>query len=97
PRERLERQNPRTKPIFVIWGAPSGTDDTYYKRLLDGGLPTFRTFGNCVAAVKAYADYWTFAARYRSPLASAPTTPLPAAKKVRKLLADLAPGEALSE
>ena len=25
-----------------------GTDDTYYKRLLDGGLPVFRTFGNCV-------------------------------------------------
>ncbi len=32
------------KPIFVIWGAPPGTDDTYYKRLLDGGLPVFRTF-----------------------------------------------------
>jgi len=30
-----------TKPIFVIWGAPSGTDDTYYKRLLDGGLPPY--------------------------------------------------------
>ena len=60
----------------MIWGAPSGTDDTYYKRLLDGGLPTFRTFNNCIAAVKAYADYWTFAARYRSPFEDAPTTPL---------------------
>ena len=65
-----------TKPIFVIWGAPPGTDDTYYKRLLDGGLPTFRTFNNCVAAVKAYADYWTFAARYRSPFETAPTHPV---------------------
>ena len=37
-----------TKPIFVVWGAPAGTDDTYYKRLLDGGLPVFRTFDNCV-------------------------------------------------
>ena len=86
-----------TKPIFVIWGAPSGTDDTYYKRLLDGGLPTFRTFNNCIAAVKAYADYWTFAARYRSPFTSAPTTPSPAAKKARKLLDGLSAGEALSE
>ena len=81
----------------MIWGAPSGTDDTYYRKLLDGGLPTFRTFNNCIAAVKAYADYWTFAARYRSPFKDAPTTPLPAAKKARKLLDQLLPGEALSE
>jgi len=86
-----------TKPVFVVWGAPAGTDDTYYKRLLDGGLPVFRTFHNCVAAVKSYADYWTFAARYRSPFADAPREPLPAARKARKLLADVKPGEALSE
>ena len=60
------------KPIFVVWGAPSGTDDTYYKRLLDGGLPVFRTFDNCIDAVRAYQDYWTFAARYRSPFDDAP-------------------------
>ena len=67
--------SPKTtdKPIFVVWGAPPGTDDTYYKRLLDGGLPVFRTFGNCVKAVRAYVDYWTFAARYRSPFDDAPT------------------------
>ena len=96
-RDVIEAAKTTDKPIFMIWGAPAGTDDTYYKRLLDGGLPTFRTFNNCIAAVKAYADYWTFAARYRSPFASAPTTPLPAAKKARKLLDGLKPGEALSE
>jgi acyl-CoA synthetase (NDP forming) len=47
--------------------------------------------------VRAYQDYWTFAARHRSPFADAPTEPLPAAKKARRLLADLEPGEALSE
>ncbi|MDZ4826913.1 MAG: acetate--CoA ligase family protein, partial [Actinomycetota bacterium] len=86
-----------TKPIFVVWGAPAGTDDTYYKQLLDGGLPTFRTFNNCVKAARAYVDYWTFAARYRSPFVGAPTEPLPASRKARKLLAGLVPGEALSE
>jgi acyl-CoA synthetase (NDP forming) len=96
-RDVIAASKTTTKPIFMIWGAPSGTDDTYYKRLLDGGLPTFRTFANCVAAVKAYADYWTFAARYRSPFKTAPTTPLPAAKKAQKLLDGLARGEALSE
>src|SRR4051812_15039673 len=96
-RDCIEAAKTTDKPIFMIWGAPSGTDDTYYKKLLDGGLPTFRTFNNCIAAVKAYADYWTFAARYRSPFKDAPTTPLGAAKKARKLLEGLKPGEALSE
>ena len=86
-----------TKPIYVIWGAPAGTDDTYYKRLLDGGLPVFRTFNNCVKAVRAYVDYWRFVAHYRSPFADAPREPLPAAKKARALLAGLRSGEALSE
>ena len=86
-----------TKPVFVVWGAPAGTDDTYYKRLLDGGLSVFRTFHNCVAAVKSYADYWSFSARYRSPFDGAPREPLPAARKARKLLDGLRPGEALSE
>ncbi len=85
------------KPIFVIWGAPPGTDDTFYFRLLDGGLPVFRTFANCVKAVRAYVDYWEFAARYRSPFADAPTEPSPSAAKARRVLAGGAPGEALSE
>jgi acyl-CoA synthetase (NDP forming) len=96
-RDIIDAAQTSTKPIFVVWGAPAGTDDTYYKRLLDGGLPVFRTFHNCVGAVKSYADYWTFSAHYRSPFADAPTEPLPAASKARKLLADLKPGEALSE
>ncbi len=96
-RDIIDAAETSAKPIFVVWGAPAGTDDTYYKRLLDGGLPVFRTFHNCVGAVKSYADYWTFSAHYRSPFADAPTEPLPAANKARKLLADLKPGEALSE
>ena len=73
--------------------------------------PTTRTTSGCSTAAcpcsarsttastrcAAYQDYWTFAARYRSPFDDAPTTPSPAAKKARALLADLAPGEALSE
>jgi acetate---CoA ligase (ADP-forming) len=96
-RDIIDVARTTTKPIFVVWGAPAGTDDTYYRRLLDGGLPVFRTFGNCVKAVKAYADYWTFAARYQSPFDGAPTQPLPAKKRVRKLLSDVSSGDALSE
>jgi acyl-CoA synthetase (NDP forming) len=96
-RDLIEVSKTTDKPIFVIWGAPAGTDDTYYKRLLDGGLPVFRTFSNCVGAVRAYVDYWAFAKRYHSPFADAPTEPLPAAKRARKILEDASPGGALSE
>jgi len=96
-RDIIEAARTTTKPVFVVWGAPAGTDDTYYKRLLDGGLSVFRTFHNCVTAVKSYVDYWSFSARYRSPFADAPREPLPAARKARALLADLKPGDALSE
>ena len=96
-RDLVEVAKTTAKPIFVIWGAPAGTDDTFYFRLLDGGLPVFRTFANCVKAVRAYVDYWEFAARYRSPFADAPTEPSAAVAKARRVLADAAPGEALSE
>jgi acyl-CoA synthetase (NDP forming) len=96
-RDIIDVARSSTKPIFVVWGAPAGTDDTYYKRLLDGGLPVFRTFHNCVTAVKGYVDYWSFSARYRSPFDDAPREPLPAARKARALLAASKPGAALSE
>jgi acyl-CoA synthetase (NDP forming) len=85
------------KPIHVIWGSPVGTEAAYRDLLLGSQLPVFRTFHNCVQAIKAYIDYWSFAARYRSPFDDAPMTPLPAAKRARAILHAAAPGEALSE
>ena len=96
-RDLIDVAKTTDKPIYVVWGSPPGTDDTYYKRMLDGGLPVFRTFGNCVKGVRAYVDYWRFVHRYRSAFDDAPTTPLPAAKRARKILEEAAPGEALSE
>jgi acetate---CoA ligase (ADP-forming) len=96
-RDLVDAAKTTDKPIFVVWGAPPGTDDTFYLRLLDGGLPVFRTFGNCVKAVRAYVDYWEFAARYQPAFDDAPTEPSPAAAKARRVLADAAPGAALSE
>lgn len=90
-------QKTTDKPIYVIWGAPSGTDDTYYHRLLDGGLATFRTFSNCVKAMRAYVDYWTFVRRYRSPFDDAPREPSKAAAKARRILTGTPAGHALSE
>jgi len=96
-RDLIEVARTTTKPIFVIWGAPAGTDDTYPRRLLDGGLPLFRTFSNCVGAVRAYVDYWQFIRRYRSAFATAAQAPSKAAARARRILADAEPGGALSE
>jgi acetate---CoA ligase (ADP-forming) len=85
------------KPIFVVWGSPVGTEPAYRDGLLASKLPVFRTFANCVTAVRAYVDYHAFRDRYRSPFDDAPTEPLPAAKRARRILADAAPGETLSE
>ena len=85
------------KPIFVVWGSPVGTEPAYVEGLLTSRLPVFRTFSNCVRAVRAYLDYWTFIDGYESPFDDAPTKPLAGAKKARAILATAAPGTALSE
>src|SRR4051812_4421218 len=82
------------KPVFVVWGSPVGTEVAYTEILLKSSLPVFRTFANCVTAVKAYFDYHGFASRYRSPWRRVPTTTSPAVKKLAPLLQ---PGSALSE
>jgi acyl-CoA synthetase (NDP forming) len=53
------------KPVCVIWGSPVGDEDAYRKVLLGSQLPVFRTFRNCVTAIKAYFDYSTFLATYQ--------------------------------
>ena len=82
------------KPICVIWGSPVGNEDAYREILLKSDLPVFRTFANCVAAVRAYFDYYAFSARYRTPFAKPVLRPSAAAAKARS---QLRAGEALSE
>jgi acyl-CoA synthetase (NDP forming) len=58
------------KPICAIWGSPVTTDEPAYDILLTSPkVITFRTFDNCVGAVRAYLDYHAFADRFRSPFA----------------------------
>jgi acyl-CoA synthetase (NDP forming) len=76
------------KPICVVWGSPVGTEAAYREILLSSNkVAVFRTFGNCVTAVKAWQDWHNFQTRHVSPFASAPTSALPAADSVRPLLA----------
>jgi acyl-CoA synthetase (NDP forming) len=82
------------KPICVVWGSPVANEDAYRDILLKSDLPVFRTFANCVRAVKAYFDYYDFTARYRSPFAKPVLRASAAAAKARPLLE---PGKALTE
>ncbi|HZN14824.1 MAG TPA: acetate--CoA ligase family protein [Acidimicrobiales bacterium] len=55
------------KPLCVIWGSPTYDSEAYKTLRAAPNLIVFHTFGNCVRAVKAYLDYHSFLARYRSP------------------------------
>ncbi|WP_330331878.1 acetate--CoA ligase family protein [Streptomyces sp. NBC_00536] len=83
------------KLICVIWGSPVGTEEAYRTTLLGSSrVATFRTFGNCITAVRAYLGHHRFTASYRSPFDDAPRTPSPSYRKAQALMR---PGQQLSE
>ncbi|MEU9295333.1 acetate--CoA ligase family protein [Streptomyces sp. NPDC048266] len=83
------------KLVCVIWGSPVGTEDAYRTTLLGSSrVATFRTFSNCIGAVKAYLDHHRFTTGYRSPFDEAPRTPSPSLRKAQALMR---PGRRLSE
>ncbi|MFE9845928.1 acetate--CoA ligase family protein [Streptomyces goshikiensis] len=83
------------KLVCVIWGSPVGTEEAYRTTLLGSSrVATFRTFGNCITAVRAYLGHHRFTAGYRSPFEDAPRTPSPSYRKAQALLR---PGQQLSE
>ncbi|MGW1939782.1 acetate--CoA ligase family protein [Streptomyces goshikiensis] len=83
------------KLVCVIWGSPVGTEEAYRTTLLGSSrVATFRTFGNCITAVRAYLGHHRFTASYRSPFEDAPRTPSPSYRKAQALMR---PGQQLSE
>ncbi|MER5761476.1 acetate--CoA ligase family protein [Streptomyces sp. NPDC002082] len=83
------------KLICVIWGSPVGTEEAYRTTLLGSSrVATFRTFGNCITAVRAYLGHHRFTSAYRSPFEDAPRTTSPSFRKAQALMR---PGQQLSE
>lgn len=70
----VEAAETTDKPICVVWGSPAGTEAAYREGLLSSSrVVTFRTFGNCVTAVRAYLDFHAFQRRARElPAEAAP-------------------------
>ncbi|WP_069887023.1 acetate--CoA ligase family protein [Streptomyces luteocolor] len=83
------------KLVCVVWGSPVGTEEAYRTTLLGSSrVATFRTFANCITAVRAYLDHHRFTAGYRSPFDEAPRSPSPSFRKAQALMR---PGQQLSE
>ncbi|MZD10650.1 CoA-binding protein [Streptomyces sp. SID5785] len=83
------------KLVCVVWGSPLGTEEAYRTTLLGSSrVATFRTFANCVTAVRAHLEHHRFTASYRSPFEEAPRTPSPSFRKAQALMR---PGKQLSE
>ncbi|MFD4141954.1 acetate--CoA ligase family protein [Streptomyces sp. NPDC058572] len=83
------------KLVCVVWGSPLGTEAAYRETLLGSSrLATFRTFANCITAVRAHLEHHRFTAHYRSPFDEAPRTPSPSFRKAQALMR---PGKQLSE
>ncbi|QIB45172.1 acetate--CoA ligase family protein [Streptomyces aureoverticillatus] len=83
------------KLVCVVWGSPVGTEAAYRSTLLGSSrVATFRTFANCIGAVRAYVDHHRFTSSYRSPFDEAPRTVSPSYRKAQALLR---PGQRLSE
>ncbi|MCC3778025.1 acetate--CoA ligase family protein [Streptomyces sp. UNOB3_S3] len=94
-RDLVDAAEKTDKLVCVVWGSPVGTEDAYRTTLLGSSrVATFRTFANCVTAVRAYLDHHRFTDGYRSPFDDAPRALSPSARKARALLR---PGEQLSE
>ena len=74
------------KPICVVWGSPLTDDAAYTDVLLPSRLPVFRTFANCVAAVRAWFDFHRLREGYRSPFAEPVSSRSPFAGEVDELL-----------
>jgi acyl-CoA synthetase (NDP forming) len=56
------------KPVCVIWGSPVGLEPAYRDILLGSSkVAVFRTFGNCVTALRAYFDWHDFLGRPQVP------------------------------
>ncbi|MFF4182166.1 acetate--CoA ligase family protein [Streptomyces sp. NPDC001691] len=83
------------KLVCVVWGSPLGTEAAYRETLLGSSrVATFRTFANCIGAVRAYLAHHRFTTGYRSPFDEAPRVPSPSFRKAQALMR---PGQQLSE
>jgi acyl-CoA synthetase (NDP forming) len=82
------------KPICIVWGSPTADESAYQDVLRLSAVPVFRTFQQCVTALKAYFGYHAFRATYVSPF---DVPPAPEVPEARAIVAAAPRGGSLSE
>ncbi|MGX1909497.1 acetate--CoA ligase family protein [Streptomyces phaeochromogenes] len=94
-RDLVDAAEQTDKLVCVVWGSPVGTEAAYRETLLGSSrVATFRTFSNCITAVRAHLEHARFSSFYRSPFDEAPRTSSPSFRKAQALMR---PGQQLSE
>ena len=65
------------KPVIGTWNSYK-TDEPGFQRLVESGVPVFRSFRNCFAAMRAYSEYqeWRKTRRSRPSLAAPLAAPM---------------------
>ncbi len=66
------------KPIVVTWNSFK-TDEQGFRTLVDAGVPMFRSFRNCFAALRTFAQYQEASTSFRARKATASRLPAAAA------------------
>ncbi len=69
-----------SKPIVVTWNSFK-TDEKGFKTLIDAGIPMFRSFRNCFAALRNFARYEEASSSFRA--RKKMSTKLPASRRRR--------------
>jgi acetate---CoA ligase (ADP-forming) len=81
----VARSSPR--PVCVIWGSPVVDDPALVDVLFPSGIPVFRSFPGCVAALSAWFRWHALRGRWRSPFDTAPRRLSPAGRRAGQALA----------
>ena len=94
-RDVVEVASTTDKPVCLVWGSPTATEAAYVEVAAPSPVITFRTFAQCVTALRGYFGYH---ATRRRVLAD-PGAPLEVRAPVRPAAGPLAlpPGRTLSE
>ncbi len=84
------------KPLCLVWGSPAAEEPAYREILATSSVITFRTFGQCVTALKGYLGYHEARARLLAEPAVEPTAHLPADLPADRTLTEAAAKDLLS-
>ncbi|MGH7803352.1 MAG: acetate--CoA ligase family protein, partial [Candidatus Binatia bacterium] len=89
-KECVDAHRAGKKPVIVVWGSPK-IDESAFRTLVDGRVPLFRSFRNCVKGLGAFLGHRRFVAEYESPFEAKPIVSHAGDAEIARLLAGTGP------